>query len=75
MQAETAKALVEALANNLGIAIDNRNKITALELALQKYEPDLFQSYVKSLDEVRQNPPTSISLLGFSNLQAKLVQD
>jgi hypothetical protein len=74
MQVETAKALVEALANCLNIAIDNRNKIAALELAIQKYEPNLFQAYVKILEEVRQNPPTSISLAGFANLQEKLVQ-
>ena len=75
MQTETAKALIAALANNLGIALDNRNKITAFEALLQRQDQELFQKYSKILDEVRQSPPTSISLEGFSRLQEMLARD
>ena len=75
MQAETARMLVDAIANALGIAIDNRNKITALEAVFQKRDPSLFQEYVATLDAVRRNPPTVLSELGFANLQSKLVQE
>jgi hypothetical protein len=75
MQSETAKMLVESIANNLGIAIDNRNKIRAFEIVLEKHSPALFQEYLETLEEVREHPPTSISLGGFSNLQSKLVQE
>jgi hypothetical protein len=74
MQTETAKALIEALANNLVIAIDNRNKLTALEALLQEREPELFERYSKILEKVRQNPPTSVSIEGFARLQEKLAQ-
>ncbi len=74
MQTEAAKALIESIVNVLSIAIDNRNKIAALELALQKYEPNMFQAYLKNLEEIRKNPPTSISAAGFASLQEKLVR-
>jgi hypothetical protein len=75
MQTETARMLTKSVADATAIAIDNRNKLVALEAALQKYEPNLFQSYLKTLEEVRGNPPTSLSAEGFANLQSKLVQD
>jgi len=74
MDLETAKRLIETLGSIAGIALDNRNKLTALEQAIKKYEPNLFQSYVKNLDEVRQNPQTVVSLEGFSKLQEMLSQ-
>ena len=74
MNLEAAKRLIETLGSIAEIALDNRNKLTALEQALQKYEPNLFQAYVKNLDEVRRNPQTVISLEGFSKLQEMLVQ-
>jgi hypothetical protein len=75
MQLEIAQMLTDAIANATAIAIDNRNKLAALEIALQKYEPNLFQGYLKDLEEVRRRPPTLLSPEGFANLQAKLVQD
>lgn len=75
MQTETARMLTEALATATGIAIDNRNKLAALEIALQKYEPNLFQAYLAALEEVRRHPPTVLSPEGFANLQSSLVQD
>lgn len=73
MQIETARMLTEAIATATSIAIDNRNKLAALEIAIKKYEPNLFQAYLKALEEVRRTPPTSLSPEGFANLQSKLV--
>jgi hypothetical protein len=75
MQTETASMLIHAIADATGIAIDNRNKLVALEDALREHTPDLFQTYVKKLEQVRRNPPTSLSFGGFANLQSKLVQN
>jgi hypothetical protein len=75
MESETAKALVGSIADALSIAIDNRNKLRAIELLLSKHRSDLFQEYEEILAEVRRNPPTSISLEGFGRLQEKLVRE
>lgn len=75
MQTETAKALIEAIANGLAIAIDNRNKLIAFEKLLEDHRPDLFQEYQDLLSKVRRNPPTEISVLGFERLQQLLVRD
>jgi len=75
MQAETAKALLEAVGNGLAIAIDNRNKITAFENLLAKHRHDLFQEYDQLLADVRRNPPTEISLAGVARLQEMLARD
>ncbi|HTC63095.1 MAG TPA: hypothetical protein VK709_09655 [Candidatus Saccharimonadales bacterium] len=75
MQLEAAQMLVSAIAEATTIAIDNRNKLVALEVALQKYEPNLFQTYSKTLDELRLRPPLPLSHEVLANLQARLVQD
>ena len=75
MDLEAAQMLVSAIAEATTIAIDNRNKLAALEVALQKYEPNLFQTYAKNLDELRLRPHMSLSYERLANLQAKLVQD
>jgi hypothetical protein len=74
MDLETAKRLIETLTNNSGIAVDNRNKITAFEALLQEQKPELFQRYLKILENVRQNPQTAVSVEGFSTLQKMLVR-
>ena len=75
MQAETAKMLVESISSVLAIAIDNRNKITALEIVLRKHDYNLNQEYEETLAKVRRNAPTVASPLAFSNLQSKLAQE
>jgi hypothetical protein len=75
MKTETARMLVETIANSLNIAIDNRNRLTALEKIFHDQDPVLFQKYMNLLDAVRQNPPTVISPAGFATLQSKLAQD
>jgi hypothetical protein len=67
--------LVAAIAEVTTIAIDNRNRLDALEVALQKYEPNLFQTYSKTLDELRLRPTLPISQEVLATLQAKLVQN
>jgi hypothetical protein len=74
MTNEAAKALIETLANTLSIAIDNRNKLTALERTLEVNQPDLHEKYLANLKTVLRNPPTSMSIEGFARLQEKLIQ-
>jgi hypothetical protein len=75
VELEAAQMLVSAIAEATTIAIDNRNKLAALEVALQEFEPNLFQVYSKTLDELRLRPPTHIFHQRLANLQARLVQD
>ncbi|HEX3377351.1 MAG TPA: hypothetical protein VHS29_10855 [Candidatus Acidoferrales bacterium] len=75
MELESAQMLVAAIAEVTTIAIDNRNRLDALEVALQKYEPNLFQTYSKTLDELRLRPTLPISQEVLATLQAKLVQN
>lgn len=75
MQLDTAKMLLETIANALNIAVDSQNKLLAFEKTLKDRDLALFQEYEKNLEIVRQNPPTVILPLGFANLQSKLVQD
>jgi hypothetical protein len=75
MQVDTARMLVQAIANSLEIAIDSRNRLTAFENLLKKHRPDLFQEYQDELNDVRRSPPTQISVEGFGRLQALLLQE
>lgn len=75
MKVETAKMLMDTIANALNLAIENQNKPLALEKTLKDRNPELFREYAKNLENVRKNPPTSLNVLGFANLQSKLVQD
>jgi predicted nucleic-acid-binding protein len=75
MQLETAKALIDTIANTMGMAIDCQNKLRALETALAKRDKALFEDYLKALDAVRRNPQTVLLLEGFARLQEKLVQN
>jgi hypothetical protein len=75
MQLDAARLLVDILANNLSLAIDNQNKITALEKALKARNPTLFHEYSQTLEEVRQNPPKVALPLEFATLQSKLIQN
>ncbi len=51
MQPKTAEVLVTAIADATAIAIDNRNKITALEFLLAKTDPTLFEEYTTNLEK------------------------
>jgi hypothetical protein len=75
MQLQAAQMLVSAIAEATTIAIDNRNKLAALEATLQKYEPNLFQTYSRTLDELRLRPPLPLPHEVLANLQARLVQE
>jgi|HubBroStandDraft_6_1064221.scaffolds.fasta_scaffold339709_1 hypothetical protein len=75
MKLATAQMLTNALANATSIAVENRNKLTVLEMLLQKRDPNLYQEYSAALDKVRKAPPIALSLVGFEHLQTKLVQD
>ena len=55
MQVDTARMLVQAIANSLEIAIDSRNRLTAFENLLKKHRPDLFQEYQDELNDVRRS--------------------
>jgi hypothetical protein len=75
MRAETAQSLILAIGNAAKLAIDTRNKITALERVLEKEQPALYSAYQKELEKVRKDPVLTISLEGLSSLQGALVQD
>jgi hypothetical protein len=75
MRSETAKVLVETISHALAIAVDNRNKITALESLIRDKNPILFQEYTKYLEKVRDHPPTQIFVSGLEALHTKLAQD
>jgi hypothetical protein len=75
MQAEVAKRLILAISSGLEIAIDNRNKLIALEKLLENHRAELFREYEVLLADVRRKPPTEISLQGLVKLQELLVQD
>ena len=61
MKSETAKVLVETISHALGIAVDNRNKITALESLIHDKNPALFQEYTECLERVRKHPQPKFS--------------
>jgi hypothetical protein len=61
MTLETAKALISTTANCYQTALDTQNKVTALEKALQKYEPNLYQSYLGELAD--SETPASFIIL------------
>jgi hypothetical protein len=73
MDVETARTLTDAVATATRIALDCRNKLSALEELLQRYDANLFETYLKFLDNIRYNPPTSLADAGLENLQSKLV--
>jgi len=75
VKSETAKVLVETISHALGIAVDNRNKITALESLIHDKNPALFQEYTECLERVRKHPPTQIFVSGLEALHTKLAQD
>jgi len=72
MDSETAEMLVNTLTNNLGIAIDNQNRIRAFELCLQEQDAASFQKYTETLENVRRNPPTAVNSEALLKLLLKL---
>jgi hypothetical protein len=75
MNIKTAQLLTEAVEKATNLAIENQNKIVALEKTLQEHDSNLFQAYSKILDEIRRNPPTSLFPPGFLKLELELVRD
>jgi hypothetical protein len=75
LELESAQMLISAIAEATTIAIDNRNKLAALEIALQEYEPNFFQTYSTALDELRLRSPSHVFHERLANLQARLTQD
>ena len=74
MTLETANALIAILANNLNVAIENQNKLLALEKALEGSEQALYLSYSTHFERLRANSPTPLPLQELADLRAKLVQ-
>ncbi len=72
MTLETAQALIGSIATALQGAVDAQNKLLALEKAIQRYELNLYQAYLKNLEEIRKNPPTSLSLEGSRTFKQNL---
>ena len=68
MQNDTARLLIDSISNALNIAVDNRNKLAALDAVLEKHDLSLFQEYSDTLDKVRKHPPTVIYPEGFATL-------
>lgn len=74
MTSETADLLIAALESATIISVDNRNKLTALEMSRQGEDATRFQMCEGILETVRKHPPTLIVESQFSKLRAKLVQ-
>jgi hypothetical protein len=72
MKSNVAESLVLTLIQAVKTALDAQHKLNALEKALKTYEPNLYQSYLKHLEE---NPRQTLVPEAFLKLQELLVQD
>jgi recombinational DNA repair protein (RecF pathway) len=74
MKRETADLLLNLLTNVANGSYDNKLKISALETALQEYDPELYQHYQKALTDLRQKDAgkPAATLL---DLHTKLLQE
>lgn len=75
MQAETARILIQTLAESMNAAFAAHSKLTALEKVLRKHNLALYEEYQEVLAETMQNPPFVANPVAFANLQSKLAQD
>jgi hypothetical protein len=74
MTSEAAKMLIEALAIEINITAELRNKIKALEKALSVHQRPLYLSYQTSLDNENRDSSPLLSQESLAVLQATLVQ-
>jgi hypothetical protein len=74
MTAETAEALIEALAISLNATSDVRNRIAALEKTLAGNERALYLSYQTNLENENRDSSPLLSQESLADLQAALVQ-
>ncbi len=79
MNSLAADMLLKTLADMGNAIADSQVRIKALETALQKYEPNMYQCYLKAVDEESQAKATSgqkpVSPAGVANLRSLLVRD
>jgi len=70
---EPTKQLIQVIADNMAMTFDAQYKIMALENVLKEYRPELFEPYRKELEQIKRNPPFSVSVAGLSGLLERLV--
>jgi hypothetical protein len=75
MQHDTARMLLQVIADIQTLTFDAQHKLLALENTLKEYEPNLYARYQKELEGVRNQPPFAVNPVGFSALLESLVQD
>jgi hypothetical protein len=75
MTNETARMLLQTIADTSALTFDAQLKLTALEIALKEYEPNLLARYQKEVERLRQRPPYEVNLAGYGALQERLVRD
>ena len=75
MDRETAKSLLQMLSDTRTLTRDLNNKFTALEKALERYEPNLLAAYKAELSALRNNQSGDFDLLAISNLLERLSKD
>lgn len=75
MTNETARLLLQTIADASQLTFDANLKLMALETALKEYEPNLFARYQKEVERLRQNPPIAVNPQGYAILQQRLVLD
>jgi len=74
MQLATAQALIRTLGEALHQTINAQVKMLALEKTLKEEQPQLYEKYLKKLEEAKKNPPVLLNVEALAGLQAKLVQ-
>jgi hypothetical protein len=75
MNNHAAKLLMDALKIALRNANDAQLKFAALEKALLKYEPNLYQAYLKEYAELRNTASASLNESALANLQSMLEKE
>lgn len=75
MQKDTARTLLQTIADTTSYNFDVQHKLIALEKVLEEYEPEIFNAYNKELQAIRKQPPFSVNPDLFSSLQKRLAED
>src|SRR3954453_21608205 len=74
MKKETAELLFEVITTSLQMAAETQRKFRALEIALEKYEPNLFQCYLKENEDLKTHGVNLLNVKLLQELRTKLSQ-
>jgi hypothetical protein len=74
MKQQTIELLYEVITTSLHMSADTQLKFRALEIALEKYEPNLFQAYLKAKEDLKTDGVNRLNVKLLEELRKKLVQ-